>query len=174
MRARVLAGVGVAVVAGVLVASRELADGPTPPRLETAYFTLAPGLDRARRTVDVMVNADTCVPQREAPASRYQRANVTVERHAYVVTVLLRAERGCAGVALPPFRRRLTLPAAVGRRAIVNSCACGNWERILLPPRGRTAVRALVARRDRAYVGPACDDAARYLRDRPRRDWCFH
>ena len=81
------------------------------------------------------------------------------------------------------FERRttLTLPEAVGDRALIIYGGACEFRTLVIPPARREAVRALllpIRSGDRrqppplTYGSAVCDAVARYLRDVPRRDRC--
>ena len=172
----------VAAVAG----GRELSKGS--PRAEfrprATGFGLAgvdrvTALDRARqqRSFQAVVTEGECLT--------FTRFRFRVTSNAITAWAEMREKILPPGVGCPAkgFERRttLTLPEAVGDRALIIYGGPYEFRTLVIPPAGREAVRALllpIRRGDRRqpppliYGSAVCDAVARYLRDVPRRDRC--
>ncbi|MDA0180023.1 hypothetical protein OJ997_06930 [Solirubrobacter phytolaccae] len=172
----------VAAVAG----GRELSEGA--PRAEfrprATGFGLAgvdrvTALDRARqqRSFQAVVTEGDC--------SRFIGFRFRVTSNAITAWAEMREKIPPPGAACPAkaFERRttLTLPEAVGDRALIIYAGPYEFRTLVIPPAGREAVRALllpIRRGDRrqppplTYGSAVCDAVDRYIRDVPRRDRC--
>ena len=147
------------------------------PRLEETGFEIPHGVsvDRSARTLDVTVQAGECVGGSAATArERFDHVDVRTEPDAYVVKLRSREDVGrghvCFGVGTE-FRTRITLPSRIGRRAVVSDIGPHDFKRIVVPPLGQRAARALVPRF--IYSGDACSVVAEHFKRERKSDWCL-
>jgi hypothetical protein len=153
------------------------ASGPSDP--EATSFSLASDetdIDRVASNFPVRITYGACVG--EAPP-RVSAPRIRTEPDAFIVSYFLVHEHSpgtdvCFGVGLPDRHARLRLPHPLGDKALVSDGGKGNWMIILIPPRGRGAIRALGLRKGFAYSGQSCAAVARYFRDHPKSDWCLY
>jgi hypothetical protein len=172
----------VAAVAGV----RELSKGS--PRAEFRSRATSFGLagvdrvtefDRARqeRSFQAVVTEGDCL--------RFTRFRFRVTSNAITAWAEMREKIPPPGAGCPAKelvrRTTLTLPEAVGDRALIIYGGPYEFRTLVIPPAGREAVRALllpIRRGDRrqppplTYSSAVCDAVARYLQDVPRYDRC--
>jgi hypothetical protein len=126
-------------VAAVSVVGRvDGGHGGAEPRMYPVDFQVpsARTLDRHRRDIEIEIEDGTCFPVggHENPADRFDHTEVEVRRSAFVVTAWMRDEASldrdgtCSGVGLPPFRPRISLPVALGRRGVVSTHGRSEWD----------------------------------------------
>ncbi|MBE2316686.1 hypothetical protein DVA67_011930 [Solirubrobacter sp. CPCC 204708] len=167
-------------ILGVVVIARP-DDKPTyASRFSAAGFGIAVvgSIERARgqRRFEVIVTEGVCS---KFDRFRARRTTRTVTVWAQMRDQILPPGHGCPALG---FERQMTLTLAepTGNRALIIYHGPYDFRRVIIPPRGRAAVRGLVLpiRLDRrqppplVYSGPACDAVARYLRDVRRSEWC--
>jgi hypothetical protein len=171
-------------LAAVLAVGRVDGDhGGTETRMYPVGFQVpsARALDRHSREIEIEIEDGTCFPgsSHEDPANRFDHAEVEVRLSAFVVTAWMREEAGldphgvCAGVGLPAFRTRISLPVALGRRGVVSTHGPSGWDMVVVAPRGRRAIRSLVPPFIYLDDHGACDSVARYFHDKPKEEWCY-
>jgi hypothetical protein len=172
----------VAAVAGGRELSKESPRAEFRPR--ATGFGLAgvdrvTALDRARRQrrFQAVVIEGEC--------STFTRFRFRVTSNAITAWAEMREKILPPGVGCPAKgierRTTLTLPEAVGDRALIIYRGPYEFRTLVIPPAGREAVRALllpIRRGDRrqppplTYGSAVCDAVARHLHDVPRRDRC--
>jgi hypothetical protein len=149
----------------------------------TGRVSVRGSLDRSRRRIAVSVDDKSCFAD-ESDDSRERFAGIEVrrERLAWVLVAHFRVNPNwpefstCVGHdGFPePIRTTVTLPAPVGRRAIVDGApSVSDFRFVLVPPVGSRAIRTLVPRY--AYGYPLCARRAvrSAFRGRPKSEWCF-
>jgi hypothetical protein len=140
---------------------------------EPVYFSLRSPPDRAASSFDVTVATGFCAG--DDIETRLGAPAIRTEPTAFIVTFIQVSEGDgvCHGVGTET-AARLELPAPLGDRALVTDAGSANFLRILVPPRGRDAIRGLGRREGFAYIGDACDAVAQQLKDRPKDEWCLY
>jgi len=182
-RARVSAALALVVaIAGVLaLIVTRVSDKPTlvPSKPQATRFMLereSTKIDRTASSFPVRITYGACGGE---PLPKVSSPSIKTEPRAFIVRYYLLQEHSseadaCFGVGLPDRHGQLRLPHALGDRALISDGGKGDWMLILIPPRGRDAVRELGLRKGFAYIEPGCETVARYFHDHPKSDWCLY
>jgi len=179
-----LRAAALASTASVVLRVEAAPDPAAPTPTYEANVVIDPAsLDRASRAVRVTVDDTSCAADETYDsAARFAGVRVTRGRHAWILAARFRVNPDwprastCVGHSDERLvvRTTVTLPAALGRRGIVDGGeGVGGFRTVLLPPVGAAAIRSLVPRF--IYVGDACErrDVRRAFRGRAKSGWCY-